>query len=191
MPHPNWTLLASRDVSDHRIFRIREDLYRFEPSGQQREFVVLESPSWVNVIPVTVDRQVVLIRQYRHGVRDVILEIPGGVIEEGESPETTALRELREETGYAAERIWPLGRVLPNPAIQDNYCYLFAADGCRRVDEPTPDPFEQIEVLERPLAEIPAMIRRGEISQTMVVAAFAFMGLVEPRCRQEQGGDPR
>lgn len=181
MPHPNWTLLSSRPVSDHRIFRIREDLYRFEPSGLERDFVVLESPSWVNVIPVTVDNHVVLIRQYRHGVRDVVLEIPGGVIEEGEPPETTALRELREETGYAAEEIHALGRVLPNPAIQDNYCYLFAAKGCRRVHQPTPDPFEHIEALEVPLHDIPALIRDGEISQTMVVAAFAFMGLVEPR----------
>ena len=121
MPQRQWTLLGSEAVSDHRVFRIRHDRYRFEPSGQQRDFVVLESPSWVNVIPITAAGKVVLIRQYRHGIRDVTLEIPGGIMEPDETPEAAARRELREETGYTAEKLRSLGRVLPNPAIQNNY----------------------------------------------------------------------
>jgi len=180
MPHRSWVLLGSRDVSDHRIFRLRHDLYRFEPSGEQREFVVLETPSWVNVVPVTADGNVVLIRQFRHGIRDVTLEIPGGMIDDGESPEAAAARELREETGYVAEELRLLARVLPNPAIHDNYCYLFVAEGCRNVGQPGLDPWEDIQVLERPLHDVPALIRSGEISHCMVIAAFAFLGLVQP-----------
>jgi 8-oxo-dGTP pyrophosphatase MutT (NUDIX family) len=170
--------LGSRAVADHRILRVRYDHYRFEPSGRQQDFVVLEMPSWVNVVPMTDDGQVVLIRQYRHGIREVTLEIPGGVVESNESPETAAARELREETGYVAERIRSLGRVLPNPAIQDNFCHLFVAEGCRGVDEPQPDPFESIEVAIFPRETIPALVRRGEITQAMVIAALALAGLI-------------
>ena len=178
MPHRSWTFLHSHDVSDHCIFRLRHDLYRFEPSGQERDFIVLDTVSWVNVVPVTSEGNVVLIRQYRHGIREVTMEIPGGMIDEDEAPEAAAVRELREETGYIAESIRLLARVLPNPAVQNNYLYLFAAEGCRDTGKSELDAFEMIDVVERPLQDIPEMIRRGEIAHSMVITAFAFMGLV-------------
>ncbi len=128
MPDRSWTLLRSQDVLDQRIFRLRSDPYRFEPSGEEQEFMVLDTPSWVNVVPITTGGNVVLIRQYRHSIQDVTLEIPGGMIDDGEEPEAAAARELLEETGYVAETIRPLARVVPNPAVQDNYLYLFVAD---------------------------------------------------------------
>ncbi len=170
-----WTLLSSREVSDHRIFRIRDDVYRFEPSGRERDFVVIQSPDWVNVIPLTDDGQVVLIRQYRHGIRSVSLEIPGGIIDHGEPPDSAAIRELREETGYTAERVRLLGRVRPNPAIQDNYQYCYLAEGCRKAGDPHWDPFEHIEIVPRPLADIPELIRSEEICNALVINAFYFL----------------
>lgn len=179
MPERHWTLLGSRDVADYRIFRVRYDRYRFQPSSREHDFVVLETPPWVNVVPITTDGQVVLIRQYRHGIRATTLEIPGGVADPDELPEAAAARELREETGYVAERLRPLASLLPNPAVQDNYCHLFAAEGCRLLHQQEPDPFESIEVRLYPVAEIPALIQRGEISHSMVIAALALMGLVK------------
>jgi len=178
MPNRNWTFLRSHDVTDHHVFRLRHDLYRFEPSGQERDFVVIDTPSWVNVVPVTREGRVVLIRQFRHGIRDVTMETPGGIMDEGESPEAAAARELREETGYVAETIRLLARVLPNPAVQNNYLYLFAAEGCRNTGKSQLDAFEAIDVLEHAIEDIPELIRNGQISHSTVITAFAFMGLV-------------
>jgi ADP-ribose pyrophosphatase len=178
MPDRNWTLLRSQEVLDQRIFRLRSDLYRFEPSGEEQEFMVLDTPSWVNVVPITTEGSVVLVRQYRHGIQEVTLEIPGGMIDDGEEPQAAAARELLEETGYVAETIRPLSRVVPNPAVQNNYLYLFVAEGCRNTGKMQLDAFECIDVLESPLADIPELIRNGTISHAMVIAAFAFLGLV-------------
>ncbi|MHC4401128.1 MAG: NUDIX hydrolase [Planctomycetota bacterium] len=178
MPEESWTLLESEHVSDHRVFRVRNDWYRFEPSGAKRDFVVLDAPDWVNVVPLTADGRVVLVRQFRHGVRRVDLEIPGGMVDPGESPEEAALRELKEETGFAADRVRLVGRVSPNPAILNNDCYMFLAEGCRRAAEPKWDPFERMEIQLRRSDEIPELIRRGEIIHGLVLNALAFVGLV-------------
>ncbi len=174
----HWQLLDSRQVAEHRIFRIRYDRYRLEPEGLERDFVVLDAPDWVNIVPLTAEGQVVLIRQFRHGIRCHTLEIPGGMVDRGETPEQAALRELQEETGYVAQRVRLLGRISPNPAIQGNWCYMFLADECRLLEQPRPEEFERIEVVLCPLADVPELIRREQIVNAMVINAFAFMGVV-------------
>jgi 8-oxo-dGTP pyrophosphatase MutT (NUDIX family) len=175
MPDPHWTLLKSVPHSEHRIMKVRHDHYRFEPTGAVRDFVVLEFPDWVNIIPIADDGRVVLIRQYRHGILENTWEVPGGVIDPGEEPMSAAVRELREETGYASEKVKLLGRVSPNPAIQGNWSYSYLAEGCRLAGERDLDPFENIEVKLFSLDDVPAMIRRGEICNSMVINAFAWM----------------
>jgi 8-oxo-dGTP pyrophosphatase MutT (NUDIX family) len=176
MPDHSWKLLSSRLIADYRILRLREDRYLFEPKQTEANFVVCDSADWVLIIPVTVDGQVVLVRQFRHGVRQVVLEVPGGLLDPGETPEASAVRELREETGYRAERIRLVGKMLPNPAINSASIHIVLAEGCHPAGDQNLDPFEQIEVVLRPLADIPGMIASGEIAHALVVAAFALAG---------------
>lgn len=175
MPHNSWTLLNSRNIADYEFVSIREDRYRFEPTGAEAPFVVCDSADWALVIATTADDDVVFVRQYRHGIQKVVLEIPGGVLDEGESPEQAAARELQEETGFAAGHVRLLGTMMPNPAINSAYCHVVLAEDCRQTGMPQLDPFEKIEVLLRPGEQVPEMIRSGEISHGLVIAAFGLM----------------
>lgn len=178
MADHGWTLLASRYVAQYKIVRVREDRYRLAPQNAESDFVVCESPDWVLVIPWTDEGQVVFIHQYRHGVQQVVLELPGGVIDAGESPVETALRELREETGFTAERVRWLGRLWPNPALNTAGYHVCVADGCRRAHAPALELLEQIDVVLQPRAAVPDLIRRGDLCHAQVIAAFALEELM-------------
>lgn len=168
----SWPIVSSHLEHAFRIFSLRTDRARSPLTGAEHDFVVLESPPWVNVIPLTRDQKVVLIRQYRHGIRKVTLEIPGGLVEQADTPLGAAKRELLEETGFQGESWVDLGCVHPNPAIQDNRCHTFLALGVTQAGQQALDEKEDIEVLLHPLVEIPCLIRGGEISHALVVAAF-------------------
>lgn len=180
MPDKSWKLLSSRQIGDYRVLRLREDHYLFEPTQAEADFVVCDSRDWVLVIPVTTDGEIALIRQYRHGVQQVVLEVPGGVVDPGETALATAARELREETGYEAQELRLLGRLMPNPAINNAFLHVVLAKQCRRVGEPHFDPLERIEVMTKPINDVPAMIACGEMSHALVIAAFALAGMVGP-----------
>ncbi|MCG6536176.1 MAG: NUDIX hydrolase [Syntrophales bacterium LBB04] len=167
-----WTIISSHVDKSYRVFNLRRDRARSPRTSETHDFYILESPSWVNIIPLTPTKEVVLIRQYRFGIRDMTLEIPGGLMEPSDSPEEAARRELREETGYREETLIPLGSVHPNPAIQNNLCYTFIAANVFPVGQLAQDEREDIEVVLQPLSEIPRLIREGAISHALVIAAF-------------------
>jgi 8-oxo-dGTP pyrophosphatase MutT (NUDIX family) len=170
-PRP-WNIVSSQLKEGFRIFGLRIDRAVSPRTEQAHDFYVLESRSWVNVIPLTPEQEVVLVRQYRHGTREVTLEIPGGIVETSDSPEESAHRELREETGYEAAEMIALSFVHPNPAFLDNRCYTFIAKDVRLMGQQEQDDKEDIQVIRRPLKEIPGMIRDGEITHSLVIAAF-------------------
>ncbi|MDM8550151.1 NUDIX hydrolase [Desulfobacterales bacterium HSG2] len=170
-PKP-WKVASSTQDKSYRIFSIRTDNAISPRTEEAHNFFILETSSWVNVIPITPRNEVVLVRQYRHGVQEVTLEIPGGLVEEHDTPESAAIRELYEETGYRASEMELLGSVHPNPAIQNNRCYTYLAKNVFLAGEQQQDEKEDIEVLLRPLAEIPRLIRDGKITHALVLAAF-------------------
>lgn len=173
MPDRSWTRLSSRYVAEYKVTKVREDRYRFEPKQTEADFLVCESNDWAVILPVTVDGEVVFVRQFRHGVEQVVLELPGGLIDAGESPEEAAKRELREETGYEAASVRQVADLLPNPALNNAHCHVVLAEGCRRVHGQNLDPFEQIEIAIYPLDEIPELIRSGQFNHAQAIAAFA------------------
>ena len=165
-----WETVESDELLASPIFRI-DRVRRRHPDGLEGEFFAMDLPDWVNVVALTEDDEVVLVRQYRHGTDEITLEIPGGNVDPGESPREAAERELREETGYAAEEWHTIGRVEPNPAFMDNVCDTLLAVGAERVGEPNPDVHEEFEILSVPRPEFHAKIRSGEIRHALVVAA--------------------
>src|SRR4030042_5558872 len=158
-----WKCIRSGPSRSFRVFSIRTDTTLSPRTGKQHDFYVIESGDWINVIPLTDDHQVVMIRQYRHGSREVTLEIPGGLADPGDTPEKAAARELLEETGYQAKKWVKIGVANPNPALFNNRCYAFLARDIRKVADLKPDQTEDIEVVLIPLSEIPELIRIGKI----------------------------
>ena len=175
-----WEVLKSERRYRCGIFAVRCDASRSLGSGQEQDFHVIETSDWVNVVPLTRDRQVVMVRQFRHGIRDLTLEVPAGMIDAAdESPAVAARRELREETGYACDGLVPLGVVHPNPAILNNRCHMFAAYDVELAGPPQWDGTEEITVETVPLAAIPNLIRSGEISNALTLVAFHLLQLAD------------
>jgi 8-oxo-dGTP pyrophosphatase MutT (NUDIX family) len=167
-----WNRLASKTIGSFRIFTIREDRYALPRNQREMPFYVLESNDWVNVIPLTAEDDIVLIRQFRFGIAEVSLEIPGGIVEAGCTPLEAGQAELLEETGFKAEQWEYLGAVHPNPAFLNNRCHSFLARAVEKVAETRPEESEEFEVLKIPYPEIKGLIARGTISHSLVICAF-------------------
>lgn len=162
---------ASRELARTPIFSLHEHEAEHPRTGSVRPYVRIDAPDWVNMIALTPAGELVLVRQWRHGTQRFELEMPAGAVEPGETPEQAAARELREETGYEAERIVRLGDVAANAAYQTNRCYTVLAEGCRRIGDLILDEGEDIEVV----LLTPAALREqlgGEVLNSMVFCAL-------------------
>jgi ADP-ribose pyrophosphatase len=172
-----WKVTGSERILDGRVFKVRKDVTINPRTGQTHDMFVLDQPNWVNVIPLTPDDQVVMVEQWRHGSRTIELETPGGLMNNGETPEVCGRRELLEETGYEPGQIVHLGTVKPNPAIQSNLQHYILATECRQVAELNLDHAEDIAVRLVPLADVPELIRTGKITHGIVIGAFYWLNL--------------
>lgn len=169
-----WTQVAVRTEKDYRIFRTRT-LDVLDPrNGAPYVRTVIDAPDWVNVIPVTTDGQVVLVRQFRFGTWSNTLEIPGGMLDPGEDALGAAGRELEEETGFRPARVSAIGVSHPNPAIFANRLHSFLAEGCVKVHEGKQDGSEDIQVVLVPRTELAGLVLDGTITHSLVLAALLY-----------------
>jgi len=172
-----WNHETTETLVHTKIFDVQRHRRTSPKDGQGHDFFVLDAPDWVNVVALTEDGHMLLVEQWRHGTREVTVEIPAGMMDPGETPEQAARRELLEETGYAPASIEPIGVVEPNPAFLNNRCTTFLALGCRKVAETRFDTTEECVLRLEPASRAAELVRSGEINHALVVAAFGFAWL--------------
>ena len=169
-PRP-WQVVASEYLSRKPWFTVRQERVRLPNGAEIAEYWVAEYTPWVNVVAVTRQREVVLIRQYRHGLGEVHYEIPAGTTDAGDtSTEAAARRELLEETGFAGGRWSPFMKLSANPALQNNWTHTWLAQDVELVGAPRPEATEDLRVHLVPVADLTALIDGGAFSQALHVA---------------------
>ena len=167
-----WPLKESEISADFDIFKVRSDRRTSPRTGKDHSFYVIESVDWCNVIALTMKAELVMVEQYRQGTNLIELELPGGMIDPGETPTETAPRELQEETGYAGDQPEQIGFVYANPAIMNNKVHTVLIKNSRLLHKTDFDSGEDLITRLIPLASIPHLVANGTISHSLMVAAL-------------------
>ncbi|OLS13833.1 MAG: NUDIX hydrolase [Promethearchaeota archaeon CR_4] len=161
---------------NYRVFKVYEQELSNPVTKRKYSAFLIDSQPWVNIVPLTPDLRVVMVKQYRFGLDSISLEVPGGLVEPGEDPADAAKRELREETGFEGNII-KIGEASPNPALHPFKCHMFLALEVKKMGVQSLEPNEIIDLQFVPLQDIPRLINTGEINHSLVMNAFYYTRL--------------
>ncbi|QQL48577.1 NUDIX hydrolase [Mucilaginibacter ginkgonis] len=178
MKELNWKTCSSEYIHKGNWATLRRDVCEMPDGRVVDDYYVLEYPNWVNAVAITDDNKILMVSQYRHAANIVSLEIPGGVIDDGELPEDAIKRELLEETGYQFDDVVLVSTLYPNPSTANNVCYGFLAKGGKKVNEQSLDEHEEIVVHEMTIAEVKQALLENKIPQALHSSAL-FYALVK------------
>lgn len=160
-------LVQERVVYRGRCVNFRDDKVRL-PNGKPAGREYMDHPGAVGIIPFVDSRNICLVRQYRHPVRETTLELPAGKLDHGEDALGCVRRELKEETGFTAKKISLLLRYWPTPAFANEVLHLYVAEGLTP-GKHAPDEDEFIEPVVMPFEKALGLIKRGKIMDSKTV----------------------
>lgn len=152
--------ITSKKIFEGTIFNLRQDKVEVLNGTSYRD--IIEHNGGAVICPITDDDKVVMVKQYRKAAEAFLLELPAGKIDPGEDPYVTAVRELKEETGYTADEISEMTKMLPTPGYSQEVLYIYLAEGLTP-GETNFDENEAIDIYHVPLEEAYKMVMSGEI----------------------------
>jgi ADP-ribose pyrophosphatase len=171
----DWTVQDSTELVKDAWISLRADTCQMPDGRLVSPYYVLDYPAWVNVVALTDNEEIILVRQYRHGIRRTVLELPcGGRDTQDSSPVAAIRRELLEETGYTSDTFVEIGKISPNTATHSNVTHCFLATSVVQVQSPALDTTEQLETVVLPFKRVFDLIQTGEFCQALHISALFF-----------------
>lgn len=171
--HLTEKFLSTERIYEGRMINLRRDMVRL-PNGKEAAREVVEHPGAVAVVPVLPDGRIILVRQFRHPVGKILLEIPAGKLGAGEEPDECAVRELEEETGYRAGHIERRASVFTGPGFTDEVIHMYVATELSKTAL-NPDDDEFLEVQAYALSDVRRLIREGAICDAKTIAGIYLL----------------
>jgi ADP-ribose pyrophosphatase len=159
--------ISSKYISKHQYFKAREDAYQTNTGKIVDPYFVVEVPESACAVALTAEGQVILVKQFRYPINEVCVEIPGGFIDDNEDKEKAIARELLEETGYAFDEFYYLGKTYANPGILNNGTHLFLCTGGKKIAAQSLDANEEIEIVLLDVQAVKKLLEENGIKQSM------------------------
>jgi len=170
-----WKTLSSEYLFDDLWFKVRKDICETPQGKIVNPYYVYEFPTWVTAVPIREDGKIIMVRQYRHALGEVCIELPGGCVDDTDKTfEDAIVRELLEETGYSFSSIDYLGKISANPSTNNNLMHMFLAKGGKKIKEQQLDSNEELEVELYSIEEVKQLVKENKIVQAMHVTCIIY-----------------